>query len=353
MAYPASTFARGVVVLLSAAAACSRASSPGPVAPPAAPVVVAPPSAESYRHDVVPIEMKNVHLHLEEGIVLDIRHLRGQMVSRTKGRAPVFDDQRSYELEIADASLRMDAATLSTLMNRHIFGYDGAPLKDLEVRAADDGQLELKGQLRKGVHVPFSSKASVSPTRDGRLQFHVESLKALGVPAKGLLKVFGLELEDVVSLKSRREVVIEDNDIVIAPGQALPPPTIRGHLDRVAVVGDGLELLFANKGPVPARLVPPDPSAPNYVYFGGGDVTFGKLTMSRADLQLIDADRHDPFDFFPAHYDAQLVAGYSKNTTKQGLKTYMPDYDDLARRRAAIDLTPPAVGAMTRRSDPR
>ena len=78
--------------------------------------------------------------------------------------------------------------------------------------------------------------------------------------------------------------------------------------------------------------MPPDPSAPNYVYFGGGDVRFGKLTMSRADLQLIDLDRRDPFDFFPAHYDAQLVAGYSKNTTRQGLKTYMPDHDDLVRR---------------------
>ena len=75
--------------------------------------------------------MRNVHLHLEEGIVLDITRLRGEMISRTKGRAPVFDDQRSYVLDIADARVRIDASGLTTLMNRHTFGYDGAPIKDV------------------------------------------------------------------------------------------------------------------------------------------------------------------------------------------------------------------------------
>jgi hypothetical protein len=41
----------------------------------------------------------------------------------------------------------------------------------------------------------------------------------------------------------------------------------------------------------------------------------------------------DPFDFFPARYDAPLVAGYSKNTPQHGLKTYIPDFDDLVRRK--------------------
>lgn len=58
---------------------------------------------------------------------------------------------------------------------------------------------------------------------------------------------------------------------------------------------------------------------------------FGKLTMKGADLQLIDQDPRDAFDFSPAEYNDQLVAGYSKNTARRGLKTYMPDLDDLRR----------------------
>ena len=64
----------------------------------------------------------------------------------------------------------------------------------------------------------------------------------------------------------------------------------------------------------------------NYIWFRGGTIRFGKLTMSDADLQLIDMHPADPFDFFSAKYSTQLVAGYSKNTPQQGLRTYMPDY---------------------------
>ena len=124
-----------------------------------------------------------------------------------------------YVLDIADARVRIDAASLTTLMNRHTFGYDGAPIDDISVSVADEGRLELKGRLRKGVSVPFSSKATPAATTDGRLQLHVESFKALGVPAKGLLKIFGLELDDLVSLKNSRDIVINDNDIVIAPAR--------------------------------------------------------------------------------------------------------------------------------------
>jgi hypothetical protein len=157
-------------------------------------------------------------------------------------------------------------------------------------------------------------------------------MKAAGVPAKGLLGLFGLELDDVMDIKKRRGVEVQDNDIVIAPGGVLPPPEIVGRLTRAALRGDRLVQTFedASNGR-PARLVPPSPSSRNYIYFGGGVITFGKLTMQDADLQLIDTDPQDPFDFSPARYNAQLVAGYSKNTPAKGLKTYMPDLNDLQK----------------------
>jgi hypothetical protein len=77
------------------------------------------------------------------------------------------------------------------------------------------------------------------------------------------------------------------------------------------------------------------------VYFSGASIRFGKLTMTGSDLQLIDADERDPFDFFPARYNRQLVAGYSKNTPNGGLETYMPDFEDLDRAR---DLRPKGAG---------
>ena len=67
----------------------------------------------------------------------------------------------------------------------------------------------------------------------------------------------------------------------------------------------------------------------NYIYWRGAKLRFGKLTMTDTDLELVDADPSDPFDFSVDHWNDQLVAGYSKNTTGGGLKTHIPDYNDL------------------------
>ena len=275
--------------------------------------------------------MKNVRLHVDQTVILDIEYLRGAMVSKTGG-PPAFDDQNSYVMNVAAATVAMDMASVSNLMNRHALAYEGAPLKDVKARV-EDGMVRLSGTMRKGISIPFSTKATVGVTNDGRLRLHVASLKAAGVPAKGLLGFLGLELDDLVKLKERQGVEVQQNDLLISPEQVLPPPRIHGRVVKASIRGDRLiQTLAGIDGGRPARLRKPSPDARNYLYFGGGDIRFGKLTMHDADLQLIDADPRDPFDFFPAQYNAQLVAGYSKNTPQRGLKTYMPDFNDLPGR---------------------
>jgi hypothetical protein len=313
-------------------AACSKDRAPAAsAAPPEAGVPATPPTSPQPSRAPVQIEMKNVRLHADEGIVLEVRHLRGEMVSRDAGRPPIFDDERSYVLRVHAAEVGLDMPSLTNLMNHHIFAYEDAPLGDITVEI-DEGQLKLKAKLHKGVTVPISMKADVLATPDGRLRLKTEKVSALSVPAKKLMDLFGLKLDEVVSLKERRGIEIQDNDVIIAPGQVLPPPEIQGRLSRVAIVNGRLEQTFVSeRGTSPQRLSPPDPASPNYVYFSGSDIRFGKLTMNGADLQLIDSDPKDAFDFFPAQYKQQLVAGYSKNTPSGGLKTYMPDYSDLDR----------------------
>ena len=109
----------------------------------------------------VQLEMKNVRLHVDDGIVLDVTRLRGTMVSRDERTPPVFDDPRSYVLHLQTAEMSMDMASLQNLMNRHVFAYEGSPLRNLTVEP--DGQrLKMKGKLHKGVDIPFSTTASVS-----------------------------------------------------------------------------------------------------------------------------------------------------------------------------------------------
>src|SRR6185436_6432404 len=159
------------------------------------------------------IEMRNVRLHADEGIVIDISRLRGTMIPRTPGKPPVFDDQKSFAIDVATAEMSLDMASVTSLMNAHVFAYEGAPLTKLSVTATTDGRIEMKGTLHKGLSVPFSSKASVAAAGTAGMRVHVESMKAAGIPAKGLLDLFGLKLDDLVNLKNRRGVDVKDDDI--------------------------------------------------------------------------------------------------------------------------------------------
>ena len=323
--------------------ACHSTPEPAAATPSPTPSQVSPtPSAAA----PVQIEMKNVRLHVAEGVVMNVRHLRGEMVSKAAGASPMFDDQRSYTIRMFAADVTMDMASLTNLMNHHAFAWEDAPIKDIEM-SVDEGRLKLKGKMKKGVWLPISMKASVSATPDGRMRLHTESVKALGIPATKLLDLFDLTLDKLMTIEKGHGMEVKDDDVIISPGRILPPPELQGKLSKVEIVGQDLHQVFSSaESKTAAVLTPPDPKARNYFYFSGSSIRFGKLTMTGADLQLIDADDRDAFDFYPAKYDAQLVAGYSKNTPAKGLKTYMPDYNDWAR---ATDLRPPGAARRSRR----
>jgi hypothetical protein len=282
------------------------------------------------------VEMRNVRLHLAEGVVLAVRSLDGEFVSRTNGRPPVFDDPKSYTLRVRSADLSMDARSLTNLLAQRGLGSDHSPLRDARI-TIEDGALRVHGRLKKGISVPFSMTAALSAAGDGSMRLHATKIKAAGLPVKGLLDLLHLDVEDLMKMPAGTGLRAEGDDVLIDTAAVLPPPRTEGRLRQVAVTGQQVRMQMSGPGTPPARpKTLPLPRATNYVYFFGGSIRFGKLTMSDADLQLIDAQPRDPFDFFPAHYEKQLIAGYSRNTPRKGLQVYMPDYSDVARKTSRL-----------------
>jgi hypothetical protein len=266
----------------------------------------------------VGIDMRNVHLRVAADAALDINWLHGTLRPTHPGQVPVFDDPASFDMAIEDAELSIDASSLTALVNR-AFEFKGSNLSNL--RVSFDGPLLVQhGTLKKGVSVPFTVTASVSVTPDGLLRVHPEKMKTAGVPAAGLMHLFGLELDSLVHANPARGIRVEKDDLLLDSSKMLPPPATTGHLLRAVVRDNRLVQTFGRGAAGRPR------GGGNYIWFRGGSIRFGKLTMSDADLQLIDMHPADPFDFYSAKYDAQLVAGYSKNTPQHGLRTYMPDY---------------------------
>jgi len=323
----------------------ARAPEPSPAASPG-PSAGAGPPTESPRPSPVPVvsggvvrvEMKNVHMHMTDRVVLMIHSLRGALLRTAKSRPPVFDDKESFVIRIDAGEIAMSTASLTALMNDYVFNYRKAPIKELEITTNEKGQLEQEGVLDKAVDVPFKVKAVLMPTPDGRIRVHAKSIKAAGLPMKGLMGLLGIEMDDMVKIQTGRGIVVEDNDFILDPQQMLPPPRIRGNVSSVRIEGDQVIQVFGT-GAAPGRRLCPYASYRNYMYFRGGNLRFGKLTMADADLALIDQDAKDPFDFSLERYNDQLVAGYSKNTPSRGLKTFMPDANDLRAKTAAVPAT--------------
>src|SRR5262245_60537760 len=271
----------------------------------------------------VGIQMRNVHLRVSAEAALDITWLNGRMRATKAGQIPVFDDPHSFELAIEDAELALDAASLTALVNRG-FEFKGSNLSELRISFAGP-QLVQQGKLSKGLTVPFTVNASVSVTPEGLLRVQPEKIKTAGIPTAKVMHLFGIELDDLVKANPAGGIRIDNNDLLLDPSRMLPPPVTRGRLLKVAVRDNRLVQTFGRGAAGrPA-------GGGNYIWFHGGTIRFGKLTMSDADLRLIDQQPAEPFDFYTAKYEAQLVAGYSKNTPERGLRTYMPDYARVRR----------------------
>lgn len=214
-------------------------------------------------------------------------------------------------------------ASLGALLNHHVFAYRGSPLRGLTV-SVSRGRLYQHGKLR-GIGFTIESEASLTPA--GEIRLHPTSIKVAGLSVGGLLELFGLELQKLVNLEGARGVRLEGNDFVLSPTGLLPPPAIRGRVGAIEVLDTAIVQVFVPPGEARAKpLRPPDTSAANYMYFRGGTLRFGKLTMRDADLEIVGADPRDPFDFFLDRYNLQLVGGYSKNTPEHGLVVTMPDF---------------------------
>jgi hypothetical protein len=188
-------------------------------------------------------------------------------------------------------------------------------------------------------------KGAVEATPDGKIRIHAKSIKSLGLPVKGLMKVLGIEMDDMLKVEPGHGLTVDDNDFIIDPQTMLPPPHLRGRVTSVRIEGDEIVQVFGD-GPVAAKAS--RARGRNHIYWSGGSLRFGKLTMRDTDLELIDQDQADAFDFSVARYNDMLVAGYSKNTPRLGLKTYMPDYDDLKAGRKVAGT--PGAAARARRA---
>jgi hypothetical protein len=269
--------------------------------------------------------MRNIFYHYTNRIAARIFSLDGAVVPTHDGSIVVFDDPKSFFIAIQSARIAIGAKALSETMNDHVFAAKDAPLKNIEV-TVEGQKLKVRGNLHSKGDVPFETESAIAATPDGKIRMHSEKVRAAHLPMKGVMDLLGLDIAKLIGGRKVRGVQTEGDDLILDPQEMLPLPRIRGKITAVEISGDQLVLVFgAGKPEVPLR-------AGNYMSYRGGQLRFGKLTMDNSDMDLIDTDPRDSFDFFLDHYRQQLSAGYTKITAQFGLRVYMRDYNKLPSR---------------------
>jgi hypothetical protein len=281
-------------------------------------------------NSAVQVQMHNVMYHYSDTVAVHLRNVAGALVPTREGQIPVFDNKESFGLHITAAEIAMDPQSLANVLNSNVFNQKDAPLKDLSIRI-DKDRLKIKGKLHKKGDISFEAEGHLSATPDGKIRLHTEKMKALHLPVKGLMDLFGVDIADMVKTGKVRGVRAEKDDLILDPSEILPPPHIAGKITAIRLENNNIVQIFGD----PQKHSWQHVAAQNYMAYRGNRLQFGKLVMHDTDMVLIDPDPRDPFDFFLDRYKDQLVAGHTKITPAFGLRVYMVDFNKLKRKAGA------------------
>jgi hypothetical protein len=272
----------------------------------------------------VQTQMSNVTFRFSETVAVEIKSLNGVLVPLGKNEFPVFDDKESFNLRISTAEIAIDSTNLANVLNSYVFARPHSPLTELSV-SVEKGRLKVKGKLHDKGDIPFETEGILIPTAEGKLRLHSEKIKAMHVPVRGLMDLFGVDLGTLIKEGKVPGAEAQEDDLILDLEQILPPPHIEGKVVSVRIEGDKIIQVFGGSDAKPLKNI----RTGNYMAYKNNRLRFGKLVMNDADLILIDMDPNDPLDFFLDHYKEQLAVGYAKITPDSGVRVYIKDYNKL------------------------
>jgi hypothetical protein len=320
-----------VIVAVFAASGCSHQSQQPATAPtesvaaqtPASPTPLsAIPAATG--DQAAHVQMRNVMFRFSSTAGAHIETLTGEFVPTGNNPMPAFDDKTSFAVKVKSARVSVTPAAMVAVLNDYVFAKPDAPVKDLSM-TIEGNLIHVKGKLHSKGDVPFENFGTPSPTPDGRIRIHSEKVKAFKISVKGMMSLFGVDLSSVLDTSKVQGIDTDKNDLLLDLSKLLPPPHIQGAVTDIHIENNQIVVIFGT----PDKSPPLEPG--NYMAVKGGQLRFGKLTMTDADLMVLDLDPADPLDWFQDHYKEQLVAGYSKITPTFGLRAYIRDYSKVSR----------------------
>jgi hypothetical protein len=170
------------------------------------------------------------------GTVFQLKDFSANMVSRGKSSPLCF--LRTTEIQRGEVFVSSEG--LSKMFARKVKQSDKDSISDVTIETQPD-KVVLKGRVRKVISLPFTLEGPV--TTDGRvLELRAKSIKAMGIPMKGLLDALGKRLGTLIQSESINGVAANGDTLIFQPEGI---SHVRGRITKVSVNEKGLYVEFA------------------------------------------------------------------------------------------------------------
>ena len=263
--------------------------------------------------------VKNTNFRFVDNIGFYITDLIVNLTPNDPGQPGVFDDPTSFSLTPIKGTAILDYAKLEALLNKHVFAFKGATLKNIKVKTGKD-LLVLAGEMnRKGVWVPFAMKGRLTLS-DGHILTYVPwSVVVDNNDATKVLVAANVNLDELLTVKTVGANLI-GSEVVLDTMKLFPPPKLHLNIATASLDDRGLVLTFDNEGAGTdsATLIPSD----SYILIKGGDTKFMKAVSTNSQLQVMSGNEGSELDFCLYDYRDQLTAGYLELTEKGAILAY-------------------------------
>src|ERR1700730_16423762 len=210
----------------------------------------------------VQAQMRNVTYHFSETVAVEIKSLKGELVPLGKNEFPVFDDKDSFNLRISTGEIAIDSSNLANVLNSYVFARPHSPLTQLSL-SVEKGHLRVKGKLHDKGDIPFETEGILVPTADGKIRLHSKKIKAMHLPVKGLMDLFGIDLGSLIKEGKVPGVEAQEDDLILDLEQILPPPHIEGRVVSLRMEGEKIVQIFGGSDAKTANNI----RAGNYMAF--------------------------------------------------------------------------------------
>ena len=281
------------------------------------------------------LQAEDVAIQVIDNVRISVRSMDGLLLPTHPQQPISLDVPDSLRVQILSARTSLTAEALTNLLNDYTLPHAQSSVHDLKLNFID-GRVHVEGKLKKLIDIPFSAEGSVDITPSGDVRAHFSNFTAVGFVHKGLLDWLGIHVDSVAKPGRSHSFQVVDNDVIFPMHTLFPAPHFVGRLRAAKIEGDEFVQVFGEPKPFAPAPVP----AARYIYFRGGVMRCGRMTMQGVDLELLNKDEGKPLTFSIEHNFAQTLPGYLKNTPTHGLVAYIASYTDIARSEQTTSAVP-------------